>query len=96
MHAKMTRDRKKCLISAMETNLQDLQAHVDHLKAVLLDASVTPVTAAAPDHVVSATADEQYNVDGGQQAVQVTPDAKFVQHDVFVLNDTASSHNDCT
>jgi hypothetical protein len=28
--------------------------------------------------------------------VQVTPDAKFVQHDVFVLNDTASSHNDCT
>lgn len=35
MHAKMTRDRKKCFVSAIEKTIQDLEDDIERMRGVL-------------------------------------------------------------
>lgn len=48
MHAKMTRDRKKCFISTIEKTIDELESDIKQMKDILADVSaskcVTPVT----------------------------------------------------
>lgn len=58
MHAKLTRDRKKSFIRTMEKLIEELQADVNRLKAVLAQvSSLSPSTAAGAGAGASATSD---------------------------------------
>lgn len=47
MHAKLTRDRKKCFIAVLEKTIGDLQADIERMKGVLTQVSTTTATTPA-------------------------------------------------
>ena len=59
MHAKMTRDRKKCFIAALEKTIEDLQSDIEHMKDALSKVTnmvtpmaspeITPLTGSLPN-----------------------------------------------
>jgi hypothetical protein len=51
MHAKMTRDRKKCFIATMEKTIEDLEKECERMRNIL--AKVAPTTAAGTAQTVS-------------------------------------------
>jgi hypothetical protein len=61
MHAKMTRDRKKCFITTMEKAIEELEKELNHLRSSLsLDStnSVTPELTARPSPSYTSTSME--------------------------------------
>jgi len=47
MHAKMTRDRKKCFIATIQKTIEELKADIHRMKAILVKVSVSPTSVAS-------------------------------------------------
>jgi hypothetical protein len=48
MHAKMTRDRKKCFIAKIEKTIEDLESDIERMKDVLANVSHTKLQMVTP------------------------------------------------
>ena len=69
MHAKMTRDRKKCFISTMEHAIDELEQELSRLRSSLSSEDDVPVQAIRNDEIVSSN-----DVDEVPSSSMITPE----------------------
>lgn len=96
MHAKMTRDRKKCFIAKIETTIEELESDIARMKGVLRKVShhttqhqlVTPASSPELQPLSSPSID----YDGAESSVysttnaNETPSPKRIRQDFSLMN----------